>query len=155
MAFTVPGPITGAPIAGLTTPTYTTLVDTPPASNGKQVYVSALGGTQTGVDIHTVSNPFTLSMFRPTKIAVLEPVNPATGQLQKVPTNRYTLIGRKGLLPLAGQARRPGWIRIEVNVPAGAETADAIGLAALHSMALGAFHAMAQEIYNTARTGSV
>jgi hypothetical protein len=130
-------------------------VDTPPASNGKQVYISALGGTQTGVDIHTVSNPFTLSMFRPGKIATLDPVDPNTGQLKKVPFNRYTLIGRKGLLPLAGQARKPGWIRIEVAIPAGAETADAPALAALHSMTFGAAYALAQEIYNTARTGSV
>lgn len=155
MAFTVPQPITGSAVTGLTTPTYTHVADTPPSNNGKQVYISALGGTQTGVDTHSVSKPFTLSMFRPAKPAVLGAVDPVTGALKNVPMNVYKVHGRKGVVPLAGQAVRNAYIKIEIGVPAGSDTADVASLKALHSMTLGACHAMANEIFETVRTGSV
>lgn len=51
-------PITGQPQTGLTNPTYTTITDTaPPGNPGKQVAVSALGGTQAGVNVHSVCHP--------------------------------------------------------------------------------------------------
>jgi hypothetical protein len=89
MSFAPSSPITGGSQTGLTSPTYTILADTSPANNAKQYYVSALGGTQTGVLAHSVAAPFTLSFWKPQVLRTLKPVNPVTGVLKEVPTNPY------------------------------------------------------------------
>ena len=62
MAISLTSPITGAAVTGLTSPTYTVAVDTPPNTWSKQWAVTALGGTQTGVDTSSsASRPFTLT----------------------------------------------------------------------------------------------
>jgi hypothetical protein len=49
MSISVTSPITGGAQTGLTSPTYTVVTDTaPPGNPGKQVAVTALGGTQAG-----------------------------------------------------------------------------------------------------------
>jgi hypothetical protein len=75
MSFTLTSPITGAAQTGLTAPTYTHTPDVAPAASGRQVAVTALGGTQTGVLAHTVSSPFTLTFFKPSVSKVLGKVN--------------------------------------------------------------------------------
>lgn len=52
MTISLTTPVTGAAQTGLTSPTYTHVVDTPPNAYTKQYAVTALGGTQTGVDVH-------------------------------------------------------------------------------------------------------
>lgn len=146
MAFSPSSPVTGSTVTGLTSPTYTLTTDTAPSANGKQFAVSALGGTQTGVLTHTLSQPFILSAFRPVSAKVLMAVNPATGQLQAVPKNIFKIIAIKGVLPLTGQSAVNAMIRAEIIVPAGADTADANSLRALISMFGGAFHANASGI---------
>lgn len=59
MSFTLTSPITGAAQTGFTSPTYTLTSDLAPDNNGKQVAVTALGGTQVGVTTHSVAAPFT------------------------------------------------------------------------------------------------
>lgn len=56
MAFTLTSPITGAAQTGFTTPTYTHVSDVAPEANGRQVAVTALGGTQTNVIAHSVAD---------------------------------------------------------------------------------------------------
>lgn len=156
MAFVPSSPLTGAAIASasFTTPSFTLVQDSNPEQNGKQVYVSASTGTS-GSTAHTVARPFTLSMFRPKVLKTLAPVNLVTGQLRAVPMNTYKVITRKGLLPLAGQSFKTGWISTNLEIPAGAELADPINLAAMVSAHIGLLSQLADEIYTTTRTGTI
>lgn len=139
MSITWTSPITGQPQTGLTSPTYTTIADTAPNGNpGKQVAVSALGGTQAGVTVHSVASPFTLNFTRPSSLRVLGNPNPVTGVIAQVPTNSYKLITRKGVTPLTGQPYKVMVITTTMDVPAGADTADAPNIRAALSCHAGA-----------------
>jgi len=139
MSITWTTPITGSAQTGLTAPTYTTIADTAPSGNpGKQVAVTALGGTQAGVTVHTVASPFTLNFTRQATLKVLGNPNPVTGVISIVPTNTYKLITRKGVLPLAGQPYKVMNIITELDVPAGSDTADAPNIRAGLSAHIGA-----------------
>lgn len=131
-------PITGSAQTGLTSPTYTTVADTAPAGNpGKQVAVTALGGTQVGVTVHSVASPFILNFIRPAVLKTLGNPNPVTGVIANVPTNTYKLVTIKGVLPLAGQPLKSMIISTTASVPAGADTADAANVRAAFSAHIG------------------
>lgn len=155
MAFTPTSPVTGGTSTVLTSPTFTLVQDTAPAQNAKQYYVSALGGTQTGVLAHSVAAPFTGTMFRPATLKSLSPVNPVTGVLRAVPMNDYTVITRKGVLPLAGQAYKVMPIRTVISVPAGADVADPLSLASAISFHIGLLAQLADELRKSAITGTI
>jgi len=148
MSFAPASPVSGPNIAALATPTYTLTVDSPPAPNGKQYTISALGGTQASVAVNAVSKPFTLSCFKPASVKVLPPVNPVTGQLPAVSNNEYKVITRKGVIPLAGQTPRVMLITTTISVPAGSELNDLPNVAAALSLHLGAVYAQASNIGN-------
>lgn len=138
MSISWTSPVTGSAQTGLTSPTYTISQDTaPPGNPGKQQAVTALGGTQTGVTTHSVAFPFTSNFTRPAVLKVLGAPNPVTGVIANVPTNTYKLITRKGVLPLAGQPGRVMNITTTIDVPAGADTADAANVRAALSMHIG------------------
>lgn len=139
MSISWSSPITGQAQTGLTSPTYTTITDTaPPGNPGKQVAVSALGGTQTGVNTHSVAIPFTLNFTRPGNLRVLGTPNPVTGVVASVPKNTYKHITRKGVLPLTGQPYAVMVITTTIDVPAGADSADPANVRAALSAHLGA-----------------
>lgn len=125
MSITPASPITGSAQTGFTTPTYTHVTDTPPTSQGKQVVVTALGGTQTGATIHSVASPFTLNWYRPANLRVLGSPSPVTNVIANVPVNVYGLLSRKGVSVAANQPIRVMEIRTTYGVPAGADTYDA------------------------------
>lgn len=155
MAFNPSSPVTGGTSTVLTSPTFTIVSDTAPTSLGKQVAVSALGGTQTGVTPNSVSSPFTATMFRPAVLKTLQPVNPATGALKSVPMNDYTVLTRKGVIPLAGQAAKVLPIRTVMSVPAGADVADPLSIASAISFHIGLLAQIADEYRKTALTGTL
>jgi hypothetical protein len=134
---TIPSSLTGAAQTGFTSPAYTTTVDTPPDVNSKQNAVTAISGTQTGVEVHAVSKPFTLTVTRPRNPAVLGKPNPTTGLISSVPFNTYKVLTRKGVLPLAGQPNAVMLIRTEIQIPAGADTADVANVRAALSAHIG------------------
>lgn len=153
MTILVSSPITGGAQTGLTTPTYTVVADTATETNGKQWAVTALGGTQTGVDAHSVARPFTLSCFRPKNLASLGKPNPTTGLIAQVPRNNYKLIVRKGVIPLAGQPSQNMIITVEVSVPAGADLADAANVRAALSATVGWLNQQSAGIGDTSVSG--
>jgi len=138
--FSLTTPITGGAQTGFTAPTYTHAADVAPDDNGKQVAVTALGGTQAGVTIHSVSSPFTVTIIRPRTFKALGQVNPTTGALPSVPRNSWKIIVRKGVIPLAGQNPTVLIAKIEIDVPAGADTADAPNIRAAMSCMIGALN---------------
>lgn len=155
MAFAPTSPVTGSAQTGLTSPTYTIAADSNPANNAKQYYVSALGGTQTGVLAHTVAAPFTLSMFRPVALKTLTPVNPVTGVLRSIPMNTYKVITRKGVLPLAGQSYKTALIKTDLDIPAGSDLADPLSLRAAISAHIGLLTQISNELGTSVVTGTI
>lgn len=153
MSFNPTSPITGTAQTGLTSPTFTIVADTPPDANGKQYAVSALGGTQAGVKPNLLSAPFTLAMFRPKTFAVVGTVNPVTGQLRSQARNRFSVIVRKGVIPLAGQAAQNMVITCHIDIPAGADTADELSIRSALSAAFGLFNSNSSAIGDTVVSG--
>lgn len=145
-------PVTGGAQTGFTSPTYTIAADTPPDVNAKQYAVTAIGGTQTGVNIHSISAPFTLSMFRPKVFKSLKPVN-SQNVLPEVPFNTFKVITRKGVLPLAGQAARNMTVTTIIELPAGSDVADPANVRAALSMHAGAIAAQSAGIGDTVISG--
>lgn len=152
MAITLPASITGASQTGFTDPVYTTAADVAPDINGKQVAVTAIGGTQTGVTVHSVSSPFTVTFYRP-KILKRVGVPGNNGYIANVQTNNYKLITRKGVLPLAGQPTRNMNITTLIEVPAGADTADMANIRAAISAHVGTLNGISPGLGDTLVSG--
>jgi hypothetical protein len=153
MTVSVTSPVTGAAQTGLTTPTYTHVSDTAPDVNAKQYAVTALGGTQTGVTVHSASSPFTLAFWRPKILKILGVVDPVTGQLKSVPVNTYKVITRKGVTPLAGQSVRTMVVNSTIDIPAGSDLADAPNVRAALSLHIGALSQVSAGLGDTTVTG--
>lgn len=152
MALTLSSPITGATQTGLTSPTYTVVPDTAPDSNGKQFAVSALGGTQTSVEAHSISKPFTLTWIKPRVMKMLG-LLVAGVQPKSIPRNTWKLITRKGVVPANGLTPTVMTIETNINVPAGAETYDANSVKAAISAHLGALSQQSAGIGDSAVSG--
>lgn len=137
MAVSLSSPVTGAAQTGLTSPTYTLTVDTPPVSNSKQWAVTALGGTQTGVEAHALSQPFTICWFRPAVPKTLGTPNPSTGVISNIPRNVSKVVVRKGVNVAANQAPVNAIFTLTCDVPAGADVYDAESIRAALSLLIG------------------
>lgn len=155
MSVSLSSPITGAAQTGLTSPTYTHVSDIAPDANGRQVAVTALGGTQTGVNAHSIACPFTITFVRPKVLKTLGKPNPVTGVISSVPRNTFKFICRKGVLPLAGQAYQTMNATLTIDVPAGADLADPANIRACLSALFGAVAQQSAGIGDTSVTGIV
>lgn len=153
MAFAPTSPVTGATVPGFTTPTYTLATDVAPNINGKQYAVSALGGTQAGVDSNSVSKPFTISFFRPVALKVLPSINPITGLVRQVPVNTYKLITRKGAVPYVNQQAQVARVTTVIDVPAGTDTYEPEELKAMLSAHIGVLSQQSSGIADTIVSG--
>lgn len=153
MSFAPSTPVTGAAVTGLTTPTYTIATDVAPNINGKQYAVTALGGTQTGVDVNSVSKPFTMTFFRPVQLKVLPSVNPLTGIIKAVPVNSYKFLTRKGAVPYVNQQAQVARITTIIDVPAGTDTYEPEEIKAMLSAHIGTLWAQSSGIADTVLTG--
>jgi hypothetical protein len=137
MSIAITSPITGSAQNGLTSPTYTVVTDTPPDVNAKQSVVTALGGTQTGVRVHAVSDPFTIAFFRPKSPKALPAANPITGRYGPIPKNTYAMVVRKGVNCAASQPPEVCITRVSIDVPAGSDAYDSINIRAAMSAFIG------------------
>jgi hypothetical protein len=154
MTWAPASPCTGAPGTGLTSPTYTLATDVAPDVNGVARAVTALGGTQTGVEVSSPSNPFTLLATRPKVLRTL-PALLANGQLPSVPKNTWTFSLRKGVDVLAGQPKQVMLCKLEVGVPAGADIADPESVRAGLSLLIGALWEQSNELGDAIITGVI
>ncbi len=136
MSIALSSPITGGAQTGLTSPTYTHVADTAPQPNGKQYAVTALGGTQTGVVAHSVSSPFTIAFWKPLFFRAMGRIN-SNGILVGNPKNTVSVITRKGVTPLAGQASEVMVVETKIHCPAGSETNDSNNVKAALSAHIG------------------
>lgn len=152
MTWAPASPVTGAPGTGLTSPTYTLATDVAPDVNGVARAVTALGGTQTGVEVSASSNPFTLLATRPKVLRTL-PALLANGQLPSVPKNTWTVSVRKGVDVLSGQPKQIMLGKLEISVPAGADVADPESVRAALSLLIGALWEQSNELGDAIVTG--
>lgn len=155
MAIALTSPVTGSAQTGFTAPTYTHVADIAPDNNGKQYAVTATGGTQTGVSVHSATNPFTITFSRPRVFKPLGKANPTTGVIGSVPINIYKWLIRKGVVPLAGQAPVVAYIRAEVGIPAGSDTANPAELRAMLSMFIGSITQVSAGAGDTVASGVI
>ncbi len=156
MGFSPSTPVTGATVTGsLTSPTYTIALDVAPTQLGRRYVVTALGGTQTGVLVHSNSAPFDVTFTKPAQIAALQAVNPLSGGLTRVPYNKFGMVVRKGLIPLANQAYVVGYKKVEYLIPAGVDLADPISLAALVSFGEGVSFSVGTGLVDAFKTGTL
>lgn len=138
MTINVTSPVTGGAQTGLTSPTYTATVDAAPDTNGRQYAVTALGGTQTGVRSHSVSDPFTLLFVRPKSPKGLPNPNPLTGKYPTVPMNTHMIKISKGVNYAANQAPVVATFKLIMYIPAGADSYDSANIRAALSLLVGA-----------------
>lgn len=153
MSFNPSTPVTGAAQTGFTSPTYTLTADIAPAPNGKQFAVTAVGGTQTGVDVHSVSKPFTITMYRPAVLKTLPKANPVTGVIKDIENNVYKIITRKGMAPAANQNNIVAVITTEIKIPAGCDTFEPEEIRAALSAHIGVISQQSSGIGDTTVSG--
>lgn len=137
MTISLTSPVTGSAQTGLTAPTYTVVVDTPPNAYSKQWAVTALGGTQTGVDVHGASKPFTVTFSRPANLRSAPVPNPVTGVMPNSPRNVYSVIVRKGTVPGVGQNPQVAVLRCDLSVVAGSDLVEPEDIRAALSLLIG------------------
>lgn len=155
MAISPSSPVTGAAQTGLTSPTYTLVADQSPNAHTKQWAVSALGGTQTGVEVSSVSNPFTVSVERPANYRLIGTPNPVTGVVSNVPRNTLVVRVRKGVVPLSGQNPATALMEVRMNIPAGGDVADPESIRAALSLLFGVCNAESADIGDACVTGVI
>lgn len=153
MTWSPTSPVTGGAQTGLTSPTYTLTADVAPDVNGKQHAVTTLGGTQTGVRTHSVSDPFTVTFTRPKVPKTLPSANPVTGKFASIPRNTYGIIVRKGANYAANQAPDICVARLTVDVPAGTDAYDAVNIRAMLSLLSGILYQQASGAGDTLVSG--
>lgn len=154
MSVTLTSPVTGSAQTGLTSPTYTHVADVAPDVNGRAYAVTALGGTQTGVEVNSPSNPFTILVTRPKVLRTL-PALLSNGQLPSVPNNTYTVSVRKGVEVLSGQPRRVMLLKLEASVPAGADSVDPESVRAAWSLLIGSLSQQSAGFGDTSVQGTL
>lgn len=155
MALNLTSPVTGAAQTGFTAPTYTLVPDIAPGINAKQWAVSGLGGTQAGVRVHTVSDPFTIAVFRPLTLKSLPTGQLTNSILKAVPRNEYTQITRVGLIPAAGQVPIPVAFKQSFPIPAGADAYDIARARGALSLHIGALTQLSASWGDTFASGTI
>jgi hypothetical protein len=153
MAFVPTSPIPGSAQTGLTSPSYFHVKDIAPDVNGYQIAITGLGGTQAGVTAHSISSPFTITAVRPKTMRLLPSPNPVTNVIKSVPKNTTKVITRKGVIPLAGQPAAICIITTTLDIPAGADTADANSIRAALSAHFGVLLQQSAGVGDTVVTG--
>lgn len=148
-------PLTGAAQTGLTNPTYTLSVDQAPVYAAKQYAVTGLGGTQSSVRAHAPSDPFTITMIKPTLWKKIKQTvrNGVLGVFGIQPRNKVEVIVRKGVLCGLNSEVNIAIGRLTLEVPTGAETFDANNVSAMISVLAGVVSQQATNIGDTVRTG--
>ena len=155
MAFSPSSPVTGAAMTGLTSPTYTLTLDTPPnATTAKQYAVTQLGGTQTGVTVHSISSPFTATMFRPPAYKTLG-VPDSNGLFKQFPVNRHEILIRKGCSVAANQPVQVNMARLILSQSAGVDVYDQANFKAMLSLLFGLLWSAGSSIADTTFTGNL
>jgi hypothetical protein len=96
-----------------------------------------------------------VTLQRPQVLRSLQPVDPVTGVLRSVPRNTYKVIVRKGVTPLAGQAPAVLNATLTMDIPAGADIADAANVRAAMALLIGSLNQISASIGDSLVTGVI
>jgi hypothetical protein len=123
-----------------------------PDVNAKQYAVTGLTGTQTGVDVHSASRPFTIAYWWPKALKSLQYM---VGMVNPPPPakNVYKIITRKGVTCHANLPSQIAVMTTEIVIPAGSDTVDAPNVRALHAAHIGALSQQSAGIGDSSVTG--
>jgi hypothetical protein len=125
-----------------------------PDVNAKQVYVSAIGGTQVGVDdAHSVAKPWTIAFWYPKVLKTLQFVSGQTS-IPASAKNVYKVITRKGVTVHASLPAQVMLVSTEISIPAGADLVDAANIRAALSSHIGALSQQSAGVGDTGVTGA-
>jgi hypothetical protein len=134
----VTSPVNGAAQTGHSAPTFTVVADQAPNSFSKQWAVTANGGTQPFTAVHGASKPFTVTFSRPSTIRAAPVPNPVTGIVGNSPRNVYSVLVRKGVVPVAGQNPQVSVLRCDLSVVSGSDLVEPDDIRAALSLLIGA-----------------
>lgn len=160
MAYNPSGVITGSAQTGLTSPTYTVAAAQAPTQLGKQVYVSALGGTQTGVEVHSGSRRFLANFVVPASWKTQREGNMSgslgavTGAMIMSGFNTFNLLVLKGCAVDSIGNVRDMRVRLQVDLPVGADAFDPESVRAAMSFLVGLLSNQSAGIGDTLITGA-
>jgi len=127
--------------------------DVAPSINGKQYAVTVLGGTQTNVRVHAISDPFTITYERPAQPKALPSANPVTGRYGTIPKNRHVFRVRKGVYFAANQAPEVALFELTMNIPAGSDAYDSVKIRAAPSALIGSASQLSSGMGDTLVSG--
>lgn len=149
MSISLTSPVTGSAQTGFTTPTYTVVADTPPNAYSKQYAVTAVGGAGNTPSLHSASSPFSVTFSRPAQLRAAPVPNAVNGLIGNSPRNTYSVLVRKGQVPVTGQAAQTAVLRCDFQVVAGADTVSATDVRAALSLLIGSLNQQSAGIGDT------
>lgn len=144
--------ITGGAQTGLTSPTYGLTADSTSVANAVQHAVTSLGGTQTGVTAHTISEPFTVTLTKPANPRALPAANAVTGLRGSIPTNQWKLIIRKGA-DVAPGVPAVAILRCTIDIPSGMDSYSPAQIRAMTSLLVGILNEESADLGDSLVTG--
>lgn len=152
MTINVTGPTAAITAGGLTAATYTFTADMATDLRSKAFVVSAAGGTQVGVNTHTVDAPKQFIVKKPAVFQQPSAYNVTTGKYGRVPKNVTRVMGRGSANVAAGQVELIP-ITLDIGIPAGAITFDRPNVEASVLMFIAALYDQKEELIAALRDG--
>lgn len=123
MSLLLTGPTTAITTATLTAATYTFVPDLSSDNRSRVAVVSAAGGTQPGVSVHTADAPKQMIFKKPAAFLQPSAYNTVSGRYGKVPKNVTRVIFR-GSAKVAASQWESIPIALDIPIPAGAGSFD-------------------------------
>lgn len=151
--FAPTSPVVGGIPTGFTAPTYTLSLDTSPSLNSKQYAITAIGGTQSSVDLNSISKPFTVSMFRPVTLSGQPTL--VNGVVKGLKNNIFKIITRKGALPVAGAVPSTILVTTTISVPSGVDVVEPEEIKAAMALHSGVLYQNCAGITDTVLQGTL
>lgn len=145
MAISLTGPTAALTTTTLTSATFTFAADMATDNRSKVFVVSAMGGTVTGANIHTVDAPKQFIVKKPAVFAQPSAYNQVSGRWGKVPKNVTRIIGRGSCNVAANQVEVIP-ISMDIGVPAGGTTYDRVNVEASVAAFIAALYDQKEEI---------
>lgn len=149
MTVALSSPVTGSAQTGHSAPTFTVVADQAPNNQSKQYAVTGNGGTGPFAAVHAASKPFTVTFSRPATLRQAPVPNPVTGVVGNSPRNVYSVLVRKGLVPVAGQNPQVTTLRCDLSVVSGADLVEPDDIRAALSFLIGCLNQQSAGIGDT------
>jgi len=152
MSISLAGPTTATTTAALTAATYSFVSDMANDNRSKVFVMSAKGGTQTGVNIHTVDSPKYVVFKRPAQFQQASGYNTVSGKYSRVPKNVTRVVGKGSCNVTASQIESIP-MELSIGVPAGGPTFDRVNVEASILMFLSGIWDQREEIVQAVYDG--